>query len=247
MISANALRGRKSDITPNDWILDSGAFTEISAHGRFRTTVEEHAEAIHRWSRCGNLLAAVAQDFMCEPFVLQKTGLSVPEHQALTIERYRDLKSLVDPQTPLMPVLQGRTPEDYARHARDYGTLLGPGAWVGVGSVCKRQGDPAATAAVLRAIAAERPDLRLHGFGVKLTALADGRVRALLHSADSMAWSYAARKQGRDANDPREAHAFVRRVEHMPVQLSLEHPAPRADTPSGPHKAHNRERHLSCP
>jgi hypothetical protein len=37
-------------------------------------------------------------------------------------------------------------------------------------------------------------------------------VRDLLWSADSMAWSFAGRWQGRNPNDRREAQAFVERV-----------------------------------
>ncbi len=85
-------------------------------------------------------------------------------------------------------------------------------AWVGVGSVCKRQGDPGSIVAVLDAIHQVRPDLRLHGFGVKLTALKHPAVRAMLWSADSMAWSYSARKQGRDGNSSLEAQAFEAKV-----------------------------------
>jgi hypothetical protein len=54
-----------------------------------------------------------------------------------------------------------------------------------------------------------RPDLRLHGFGVKKTSLLSVAVRMLLATADSMAWSFSARKQGRNANDWREARSFV--------------------------------------
>jgi hypothetical protein len=93
------------------------------------------------------------------------------------------------------------------------GARLAPGAWVGVGSVCKRNGSPAAIEAVLLAIKRERPDLRLHGFGLKSTALSSRLVRELLHTADSMAWSFAARKQGRNANCWREAMAFKDRIE----------------------------------
>ena len=53
---------------------------------------------------------------------------------------------------------------------------------------------------------------RLHGFGAKLTALQSQEVRGLLHSADSMAWSFAARKAGRDANSWREAAAVAARI-----------------------------------
>jgi hypothetical protein len=91
--------------------------------------------------------------------------------------------------------------------------LLRPGAWVGVGSVCKRNRKPAEVEAVLRTIKLARPDLQLHGFGVKLTALRSPAVRALLHSADSMAWSFAARARGGDPNDWREAQAWADRID----------------------------------
>ena len=116
--------------------------------------------------------------------MLKRTGLSRFEHQKLTVHRY---DALLREQLPfhIMPVLQGYAPEDYAAHVRMYGPQrLADGMWTGVGSVCKRNADPASVVAVLAAVKAERPDLRLHGFGLKQTALRDGRVRALLHSAD---------------------------------------------------------------
>ena len=79
--------------------------------------------------------------------------------------------------------------------------------------MCKRQGSPGGIEALLRAIKTERPDIRLHGFGVKLTALKNAAVRELLDTADSMAWSFSARKQGRNGNDWREAKAFEQKIE----------------------------------
>ena len=111
-----------------------------------------------------------------------------------------------------MPVIQGFEPEEYAKHVAMYGDMLKPNMWVGVGSVCKRQGKPEKILAVLRAIKAVRPDLRLHGFGVKLTALKVPEIVGLLHTADSMAWSYHARKNGRNANDRNEAAVFASKV-----------------------------------
>jgi hypothetical protein len=93
-----------------------------------------------------------------------------------------------------------------------YGDRLKLDAWVGVGSVCKRNSDPKTIRWILRTILAERADLKLHGFGVKQTALMDGQIREMLHSADSMAWSFAARMEGRNANDWREAAAFWRSI-----------------------------------
>jgi len=157
---------------------------------------------------------------MCEPFIIEKTGLTVADHQRLTIERY---DALMAEQLPvyLMPVLQGYERQEYVDHIRQYGDRLKNGAWVGVGSVCKRNSNASSIEAVLTAIHDERPDLRLHGFGVKITSLMSGLVRMLLHTADSMAWSFAARMNGRNGNDWREAMAFVNRIERMEVQMPL--------------------------
>jgi hypothetical protein len=212
MVSYARLRRRRSDFAVGEWMLDSGAFSEVARHGGYRDAPEVYAAAVARWSACGQLVAAVSQDWMCEPFVLTTTGLSLAEHQRLTIERYDALRALVPARIHLMPVIQGYLPEHYAAHVAAYGARLTPGMWAGVGSVCKRNGSPRDAAAVLRAIRAARPDLRLHGFGLKLTALESAEVRGLLHSADSMAWSYAARREGRDANDWREAEAYAARV-----------------------------------
>lgn len=211
-VSINRLRRRKSDFQVGDWILDSGAFSTIFTHGGYPEGPEAYAEQIRRWKGCGNLLAAVTQDYMCEQAMLAITGLAVAEHQRLTIERY-DALLRCETGCYIMPVLQGYTPEEYVSHIDQYGERLPHGAWVGVGSVCKRNGNPRAIIDVLVAIKARRPDLRLHGFGLKTIALANGLIQALLFSADSMAWSFAARKQGRRANDYREAERFRAVVE----------------------------------
>ena len=153
---------------------------------------------------------------MCEPFMLARTGLTVADHQVLTIDRYDQLAAKPLP-VPLLPVLQGQTPAQYQTHVRAYGKRLSYGAWVGVGSVCRRNGTPDDVLAILRAVHDVRPDLRLHGFGVKTTSLAHRSVQAHLYSADSMAWSFAARRDGRgtDANRPEEAMKFVDRIEAL--------------------------------
>jgi hypothetical protein len=121
----------------------------------------------------------------------------------------------------IMPVLQGYAPADYVQHVHMYGVdRLAHGAWVGVGSICKRNGNPRAIEAVLLAIKAVRPDLRLHGFGLKATSLRSALVFDLLHTADSMAWSYSARMAGRNANDWREAKRWMRGIENVPRQLT---------------------------
>jgi len=220
-VSVNRLRNRKSNFKVGKWIMDSGAFTTILRHGGYPHPVSEYAEQIKRWSTCGEMLAAVAQDYMCEASMLALTGLTIPEHQRLTVERYDALMRCDTGDAYILPVLQGYEPQDYVRHIRMYGNRLGPNAWVGVGSVCKRNGNIGAIETVLLAIHHERPDLRLHGFGLKSTALSSGLVRELLFSADSMAWPFAARRSGRNSNDWREAAAWASRIARQQIQQPL--------------------------
>jgi hypothetical protein len=163
----------------------------------------------------------VSQDYMCEPFIVAKTGLSVEEHQRLSIERYDALRVATDPRVYIMPVLQGYRTDDYLRHLEMYGERLWCGAYVGVGSICKRNTDIGQIEEILTAIKRARPDLLLHGFGLKTTALSSHVVQQCLHSADSMAWSFAARRQGRNANDWREAKAFIASIVLRPTQLGF--------------------------
>lgn len=226
-ISIHRIARRIKAFIVGDWIMDSGAFSTIFKHGGYPQAPEVYAAQIKRWSKNGNLLAAVTQDYMCEPHMLKITGMSVEDHQRLTIERYDAIQACDLGGVYLMPVLQGYAPAEYVRHLEMYGDRIVHGAWVGVGSVCKRNGNPKAVEAVLSAIKKARPDIRLHGFGIKLTALASARVRKLLHTADSMAWSFSARKQGRDGNSPQEALRFVARVE----ELCANDNEPAADPP----------------
>ncbi len=220
-ISVNRLRNRQSSVPAAEWMMDSGAFSTIATHGGYPKPPSDYAAQIRRFAYDGRLVAAVAQDYMCEPSMLAKTGLSVAEHQHLTIETYDSLLAEDCAGVYIMPVLQGYEPKDYVQHIVQYGERLKPGAWVGVGSICKRNSNPAAIESVLLAIKQARPDLRLHGFGIKLTALQSGLVRRLLHSADSMAWSFSARMSGRDGNDWREAANFAARVNTQPFQAVL--------------------------
>lgn len=226
-ISVLRLWNRKSAIKATDWIMDSGAFSIILKHAGYppEMSPSAYAERIRRFAGSGNLLAAVAQDYMCEPSMIARTGLSVTDHQRLTIERYDALLTEDTAGIYVLPVLQGYAAADYVRHLRQYGERLTFGAWVGVGSICKRNGDASTIAEVLTAIKRERPDLRLHAFGLKTTALDSVLVRDSLETADSMAWSYAARRAGRNGNDHREAIAFTKRIETAQLQGYLFDPA----------------------
>lgn len=195
MISANRLKTRRADFIVGEWMLDSGAFTTVKDNGGYPEPPEVYAAQIRRWSRTGRMVAAVSQDFMCEDLILARTGMTIPDHQRYTVARYDRIKELVGDSAYLMPVLQGYDPVEYLDCMDLYGDRLAEGQWVGVGSVCKRNSKVAEIEEVLLTIRRRRPDLRLHGFGVKTTALSSAVVRECLWSADSMAWSDAARKQ----------------------------------------------------
>lgn len=172
------------------WMLDSGSFTELARHGEQTMTAAQYATFA---SRCrdeiGRLDWAAPQDWMCEPFMLARTGLTVAAHQQLTVTNYLELRSIAA-DLPFRPVLQGWTRDDYLRCADLYdrhGIDLATEKRVGLGSVCRRQ-DTAEADRIVRALA----PLRLHGFGVKITGLQ--RFGHRLASADSLAWSYNARR-----------------------------------------------------
>lgn len=77
-VSVNRLRPRKAPMQARDWIMDSGAFTEISTHGHYRHSVSEYAAEIRRWGSngSGTLLAASAQDWMCEAPILKRAAIA---------------------------------------------------------------------------------------------------------------------------------------------------------------------------
>ena len=181
------------------WSLDSGAFTELTLHGRWTVSPSEYVDQVRRVTEgVGSAPDWVGpRDWMCEPPILARTGLTVWDHQDRTCADYAELLQAA-PEVPWLPVLQGWTPADYERHLRLYecwGVRLPEAPLVGVGTVCRRQAT-AEVAGVLALLGPGGAGLKLHGFGVKLSGLARPGVLASLESADSMAWSYNARRQG---------------------------------------------------
>ncbi len=87
-ISVNRLAGRRSDFAVERWMLDCAGFTTIATHGGYPEPVSQYAAQIQRWASVGKLAWAVSQDYMCEPGMLRRTGLTIADHQRLTIERY---------------------------------------------------------------------------------------------------------------------------------------------------------------
>jgi hypothetical protein len=171
------------------WILDSGAYSQLSGHGRFLSSPQQYAQAALRYiEEVGRPDFISPQDWMTEPEVLAATGLSVREHQARTISSYLTLIELL-PGQPVIPVLQGNSLTSYLDCAAGYraaGIDLAALPRVGVGSVCRIQ----ATGKIgeIATALARHHGLAMHGYGVKSKAFENG-YGPLFASTDSMAWS----------------------------------------------------------
>jgi len=183
-------------------------------HGSWTVGVDEYARAVDRYhEEVGQLEWAAPQDWMCEPWILAKTGLTVRAHQELTIENFGALDALT--YARVIPVLQGWTEGDYFDHVEmytDWGYDLTAYPVVGLGSVCRRQSTPQILHLADRLM---DMGIRLHGFGVKRGAIRSGA--QMFTSMDSMAWSYDARRarpldgctHRNCANCPRYAQAWL--------------------------------------
>lgn len=187
------VRYRRLPIARCRWALDSGAFSELSTYGRWTLTPEAYVAAIRRYrAEISHLAWAAPQDYMCEPFMVARTGLSVHEHQRRTVANLLELRRLA-PDLPIIPVLQGWTRADYLACMRMYaaaGIDLTREQLVGLGSVCRRQSTEEIDVIVRQL---HGLGLRVHGFGVKTEGLR--RYGPYLASADSMAWSLHGRYQ----------------------------------------------------
>src|SRR3569833_3197707 len=157
-------------------------------HGRWTFRPSEYITAVRRYAEeVGSLAHAAIQDWMCEPWMVKKTGLSIREHQERTVRSYLILRDAA-PALPWLPTLQGWLWDDYRRHAEMYAPYvdLEAAPLVGLGSVCRRQ-----RLGVVAHIIERLKPLRIHAFGLKLTGL--DAAAHLLASADSLAWSRDAR------------------------------------------------------
>lgn len=161
-------------------------------HGGWKIPAAEYAEFVLRASEdIGKLDWAAPQDWMCEDSALEATGKTLDEHQELTVSNFIELRSMLGDL--VIPVLQGREPETYIRHAEMYasaGFSLVDEKRVGLGSVCRRQAS-SEIHELVRTLSGM--GLGLHGFGVKIRGLKV--IRDDLASADSLAWSFAARNE----------------------------------------------------
>jgi hypothetical protein len=265
-ISRNRLAGYRSTPKPARvpaLLLDSGGFTELKNHGRWRLTPEQFLTEVRTHLAHidgGQPIAVVQQDMMCEPIVIyggrSKDGVFVGtrqyldpdeamgydelvhEHQRRSTENLVTLRRLA-PDLHIVPVLQGFTRMQYARHAgmlEMAGVRLADEPLVGLGSVCRRQGTGEIDE-IVRYF--DTLGLKLHGFGVGIDGLALYGRR--LASTDSNAWSYNGRRAVKlcphgvvkhEANCPVNARAWWDRARARLAGAPRTRPRCRVDGPA---------------
>ena len=153
-ISVARLLHRAKRVVHDDWIMDSGGFTALSKHGHYTISEAEYLDCIERH----NPRFAFCQDWMCEKFLLEKTGLTVEEHQRRTLDSYVSLSAR---DKRIRPVLQGWAAADYVRHIAMYdnaGVRLDQ--VYGLGSICSRNGEPKTILGIVERIKIAAPQTR---------------------------------------------------------------------------------------
>lgn len=229
--------------------LDSAGFVAASTYGGFPWTIADYvalaASFPFRWW--------ASADYCVEQEIARDRD-EVADRLSRTIRANRDCHRHAEDlgiADTLMPVIQGRRPDDYERCVDALWDILKPGILIGVGSMCRREiHGPEGLVAVIDHLDRILPvSARLHAFGVKGTALPFLLPYAhRVASIDSQAYGVGARRaalrQRRSKTDTFVADQMEQwiggqraRLTARPIQLpqcgSLEPDAP----PTGPWEA----------
>lgn len=199
-VTQGFLLNRKKPMPRSNWALDSGGFGELRKHGKYSFTEKQYLATVNRL----NPELFFAMDWMCEPTVLKKTGLSVKDHQMKTTENILAIKVLNERQgsafrgassklrtySEFAGVIQGWSLDDYLFHIdqlKDHDCIT---PIMGIGSICRRHKEEEIFE-IIKTIKQELPNTKLHGFGVKTSVLKKfPNVINLLDSIDSAAWGW---------------------------------------------------------
>jgi hypothetical protein len=191
--------------------LDSAGFVAAARYGGFPWTLADYVELAtaypFRWW--------ASADYCVEAEVARDRE-EVFDRISRTIRANRDCRRMAEDRgiaDTLMPVIQGRLPEDYERCLDALWGTLKPGAVIGVGSMCRRHvHGPEGLIAVIDHLDQVLPvGVRLHIFGAKGAALPF--LLPFAHrvaSIDSQAYGIRARQSARKAGVPK-TDAFVAR------------------------------------
>ncbi len=205
-----------------DAALDSAGFSAM-VQGGYRWSVQQYVDFVVTSAGDGCRPFPwtwwAAMDFCCEDEIAGDRAAVLCRMQRTvevygeTLDALDDWRWQGDTETPdPLPTLQGRTGSDYVRCAEQLSSVLvahgrrGLPSLVGLGSVCRRSvHGPQGLLPVLAQLDAQLPaHVRLHLFGVKGAALPHivRRFAHRVHSTDSMAWDFGARRAARAQQRP---------------------------------------------
>jgi len=175
--------------------VDCGGYSLLKSDSE-HPPLDEYIRYLQRWQPDRYVL----RDYPCEPDLLDDLNETVESHQQNTLDDHIEMLERTDSLdgTPY-PVIQGWRVEQYLDCIdlfRDHGIPLNS---LGVGSICRRNAANEIQE-ILREIRRELPDANLHGFGVKVSMFKMQGVSELLDSADSLAYSYATRRNHDSSN-----------------------------------------------
>lgn len=163
-------------------IIDSGGYNVQVEYG---TQYPWSVEKYDRWlsENRDHFNWAACMDFACEE---RFDDMWTKEERMRATLRNTVDQFDCDPDYKLLPVLQGRTLDDYVwfyDQLEDYGI---PTEYVGLGTVC-RLSNTQEIVDIERGLRARTDIEKMHGFGVKVDAFKRG---AYFETADSQAWAY---------------------------------------------------------
>jgi hypothetical protein len=195
-----------------DAYLDSAGFVAMVRYGRYPWSVDDYLDlaAAHPWRWFA------ARDFCCEPEIADDTQtvldrISMTSRALVACRNGARERGILD---RLMPVVQGRTLDQYERCLDRISFALDDAPLLGVGSVCRR--NVTGPDGILEVV--ERIDrvlgtspLRLHLFGCKSSAASLLRSHPRVASFDSQAYGVRARVLARDAKISK-SNAFLAEV-----------------------------------
>lgn len=121
----------------------------------------------------------------------------------------------------VIPILQGKTAADYNCHLSQYGDTIQQNAWVGVGGLKRRPNSEVFS--ILTSIKMQRPDIKLHGYGLSKRQLDDNLIIGLLFSADSASGQLSGSKGSKYQNsrDPAISIAYAQNIDELTIQTNI--------------------------
>lgn len=130
---------------------------------------------------------AATMDYPCEAEIAADDA-AIRLRQEASTRNAIELMGYVGPWQ-WVPVLQGRTVEQYVQHARDHQAEGLVRSYMAIGSLCRRT-RVEEIEAIVATLAAELPGTRFHLFGVKLSIFqSPWQLHPAIRSADTGAWN----------------------------------------------------------